>query len=54
MDIVGLGAAIEANISTPNPDVYGSVGIHNRGHDILSGITDPDNRYQQVRRCLVC
>ncbi|XP_022111514.1 hemocyanin AA6 chain-like [Acanthaster planci] len=48
VDIDGLGAAIEANVSTPNPHLYGSVGIHNRGHDILAGITDPDLRYNQA------
>ncbi|XP_071787368.1 hemocyanin AA6 chain-like [Asterias amurensis] len=46
VDIDGLGAAIESSVSSPNSDLYGSV--HNLGHDILAGITDPDLRYKQA------
>ncbi len=49
VNIVNLGAAVEASISSPNAKLYGSVGIHNNGHVLIAQVTDPDGRYQQVR-----
>ncbi|XP_071956170.1 hemocyanin AA6 chain-like [Antedon mediterranea] len=46
VNIDNLGAAIESSVSSPNPDLYGS--LHNYGHDLLSIITDPDGRYKQA------
>ncbi|XP_071956098.1 hemocyanin AA6 chain-like [Antedon mediterranea] len=45
VDINNLGQAIEASIASPNPQLYGLIGLHAWGHILLSFITDPDGRY---------
>ncbi|XP_033106998.1 hemocyanin AA6 chain-like [Anneissia japonica] len=43
--INNLGQAIEASIQSPNPQLYGLIGLHSWGHVLLSFLTDPDGRY---------
>lgn len=38
-----MGNLVEASILSQNPNLYGS--LHNQGHNAISYIHDPDNRY---------
>lgn len=49
-----LGNIVEPSILSANPALYGS--FHNFGHDALSYIHDPDNRYNVriIRLLFIC
>ncbi|XP_033103049.1 hemocyanin AA6 chain-like [Anneissia japonica] len=44
-DIERLGCALQANIGSPNLQLYGKLGLHGWGHILLSLITDPQAQY---------